>query len=130
MKFYVALFALVFTLGACSQAKQVSDAAGMDLTAELTSALSKATSLLGSVTDASSAESAAMDIESVNQDLDDIAADLESATPEVQKSVSETASAQIPGLQDLVDQAYAVPGVKPVLQPSVDAMMSKLTGLM
>ena len=103
----------------------VPDAAGVDLGNKLMGAFTDASSVLGSITDVSSAEQAAAGIDAVNAELDALSSEAENASPETKASLSEIATAQIPAVQELTDKAYAIPGVKPVVQPPVDSMLAK-----
>ena len=112
------------SMGCGGASKTVSDA-GMDLGTQLMGSFTDAGNILGSITDEASAQAATPKIEQVNADLDDLAAKAEEASPETKASLSEIATAQIPGLQELTDKAYAIPGVKPVVQPPLDSMFAK-----
>ena len=122
---------LAAALSGCSSANKAveeSGQSGLDLTQQLTSAFGNASNILGSITDAGSAEKAVPELNSLNADLDDLAKKAGDATPEVQSAMSDVVTSQIPGLDAITDKIYAIPGVKPVVKPSVDGLLAKFAG--
>ena len=103
--------------------------ASMDLGKQLSSSLSSAGTALGSITDVESAKVAVPQLESVNAKLDEISAGSANMSPTEKASLSEMAASQVPMLKSAMDQAYAIPGVKEVIQPPMDSMLAKLAGL-
>lgn len=122
---------LLGILGACSSSNKSQPMAGvssMDLGQELAQSFDEARSILDSINGPGDAENAVPQLESVNASLDHIGAAAFNASPEVRAGLSEIAMSQIPGLEAIADTAYSIPGVKPIVQSQVDAMLTKFAG--
>ena len=122
---------LIAALSGCSgadKAIQESGQGGLDLTQQLMGSFGDFGKILGSVTDVGSAEKAVPELNSLDASLDDLAKAAGDASPEVQSSLSDIATSQIPGLKEITDTAYAIPGVKPVVKPQVDGLLAKFAG--
>ncbi len=122
---------LVAALSGCSSANKAveeSGQGGLDLSQQLMGSFGDFSKILGSITDGGSAEKAVPQLNSLNVDLDDLAKAAGDASPEVQSSLSDIATSQIPGLSEITDKVYAIPGVKPVVKPQVDGLLAKFAG--
>jgi hypothetical protein len=127
------LILLVASLSGCASADKAvveSAAGGMDLSQQLMGYFGDFGKIMGSVKDTESAEQAIPQLDSLDANLDSLANSASAASPEVQNSLSEVATAQIPGLSAITDKVYAIPGVKPVVKPPVDRLLSKFTSFM
>ncbi len=126
----VALVSLLVALSGCGSTSSAlqSGSAGMDLGKKLMGSFGDAGKILGSITGSASAESAASQLDAVGVDLDKLAKEASKATPEAQANLSDMVASQIPGFTEITETAYAIPGVKPVVKPSVDSLLSKFAG--
>lgn len=126
----VAVTMMVVALSGCSSTNSAmqSGAAGMDLGKQLMGSFGDAGNILGSITGSDSAQSAVSQLDAVGVDLDQLAKTAADASPETKASLSDIVGSQIPGFKEITDKAYAIPGVKPVVKPSVDSLLSKFAG--
>ena len=127
----VLVMMLAAVLSGCSSANKAveeSGAGGLDLSQQLMGSFGDFSKILGSVTDTGSAEKAVPQLNSLSADLDDLAKAAGDASPEVQSGLSDIATSQIPGLSEITDKVYAIPGVKPVVKPPVDGLLTKFAG--
>jgi len=126
-----AILAIALLVG-CSSSKSGTPAdtveASTDLTTRLTESFSDANSALGSITDVESAQSAVPQLENVEANVDEISKSAASLPSGAGGSLSEIVAAQVPPLKEAMDQAYAIPGVKDVIQPSMDSLLAKYAG--
>ena len=124
----VASVALAAAALGCGGANETVPMGRGDLSAELLGSFTSLSGILGSIKDESSAQAALPRLEAANADLDRITQAASSASPETKAGLSQLAAAQIPQLRKLTDQACAIPGVKPVIQPPMDSMLAKFAG--
>lgn len=119
-------------LSGCSSSKgsAPSDAVGSatDLAGGLSKSFTDATSILGSITDVESAENAVSGLEGVEADVDEVAAAATNMPAGTTASLSDIVASQVPPLKVAMDTAYAIPGVKDVIQPSMDSLLAKYAG--
>lgn len=125
----ISLSALSIGCGKSGEAvpETVPDAAGMELGNQLMGAFTDAGSVLGSITDEASAQESVAGLDAINAELDALSTQANDASPETKAGLSEVATAQIPGFKELTEKAYAIPGVKPVVQPPLDSMLAKFS---
>lgn len=124
-----AMIILVAAVSGCSSSKQAVEMADQTgLSQQLMGSFGDAGKILGSISDSASAEEALPQLDAVNADLGDLAKLAGEASPEIQSGLSDVVIAQIPGLQQVIDTAYAIPGVESVLRPTVDSMLTKFAG--
>ena len=125
----VATLMLVVALSGCSSTSSLpGGSAGMELGKQLMGSFGDAGNILSSITGSDSAESAVSQLDAVGVDLDSLAKAAGDASPEAQASLSDMAASQIPGFKEITEKAYAIPGVEPVVKPSVDSLLSKFAG--
>lgn len=123
----VALVSLLVALSGCGSTSSAlkSGSTGMDLGKQLMGSFGDAGKILSSITGSDSAKSAVSQLDAVGVDLDKLSKDASKASPEAQASLSDMVAAQIPGFKEITETAYAIPGVEPVVKPSVDSLLSK-----
>ena len=134
MKFHTVRLMLVMILlvaaaTGCSSSKQaveMGDQTGLNQ--QLMGAFGDAGSILGSITDSASAEQALPQLDALNVNLDDLTTLAADASPAVQSGLSDVVVAQIPGLNKIIETAYAIPGVQSLLKPTLDTMLAKFAG--
>jgi len=124
--FILAVSAAVFSCSSSKGVKETSSMGGVDLEKELTQSIASATKALKGVKNADTAKSAITPLEVANANVDMISQAATNLSPEANISLSDVASSQIPPLKEAMDAAYAIPGVKDVLQPQLDSLMGKL----
>lgn len=129
------LVCLVFAaaiLSGCSSSKGSAPSAAVgsatDLAGSLTKSFADATSILGSISGVESAEKAVSGLEGVEAEVDEVAAAAANMPAETTASLSEIVASQVPPLKEAMDTAYAIPGVKDVIQPSMDSLLAKYAG--
>ena len=122
---FLAMIGLTSILIGCGGGSKAVPATDMDLGTQLMGSFTDVGSILGSITDEASAKEAAPKLEAIDTDLDELSKAAGETSPETKSSLSEIASAQIPGLKDLTDKVYAIPGAKPVVQPPLDSVLAK-----
>jgi len=125
---FVIMIVSVALLAGCGSSNQMLQAGGMDVGKELMGSFGSVGDILGSITDVASAEAAAPKLDVLNTDLDGIVSAASSLSPEGKLSISEMAASQIPPLKAAMDTAYAIPGVKDVIQPPMDSLLEKYAG--
>ena len=125
----VVLVVLAVAFSGCSSTGSLpGGSAGMELGKQLMGSFGDAGSILSSITDSGSAQSALSQLDAVGVDLDQLSKAAGDASPETQANLSEIAASQIPGFNEITEKVYAIPGVKPVVKPSVDSLISKFAG--
>ncbi len=124
-----ALVVVIVALSGCSSTSSLpGGSTGMELGKQLMGSFGDAGSILSSITDSGSAQSAISQLDAVGVDLDQLAKTAGDASPEAQAGLSDMVASQIPGFTEITEKAYAIPGVKPVVKPSVDSLLSKFAG--
>jgi hypothetical protein len=113
-----------------STAKSAANVASKAGLAEaLTASFGQLGSVLGSIVDVASGQAALPQLNKLNADVDDISKQAANLSSAEKKSLSDIVAAQLPPLKTALDKAYAVPGVRDVIQPSMDSLIAKYTKL-
>lgn len=97
-----------------------------DLNSQLLAYYSNVSAVLESVTDEGSAQAALPKLEAANANLAKLADAAESASPEAKAELNRLAASHREQLKALTDQVCADPGVKAVIQPSMDSILATL----
>lgn len=102
---------------------------GVDINAQLTSAIDGLTSTLGGITDAASAQAALPKLQETVTSVDGMSALLGKLSPEQRSMVAGLINAALPSLKELIAKVLAIPGVGDVLKPTADALLAKIEAL-
>ncbi|MBD3220393.1 hypothetical protein GF314_04050 [bacterium] len=106
------------------------DMSSLGLNSDLSGILGNLTGILGGITSLSDAQNALPDLNGLNADLGDLVGKAAQASPEQQQQLARTASEAMPRLEGLTDTVTSIPGVANLLKPTLDSIMSKVSGLM
>lgn len=102
---------------------------GVDINAQLTSAMDGLKSTLGGITDAASAQAALPKLQETMTAVDGMSALLGKLSPEQRSMVAGLINTALPSLKDLIAKVLAIPGVGDVLKPTADALLVKIETL-
>jgi hypothetical protein len=100
----------------------------MDVANQLSASFKDAGSALASIRDVESAKAAVPRLEEVNSDVDGITQAASGLPSGAASGLSDVVAAQVPLLKTAMDKAYAIPGVKDVIQPQMDSLLAKYAG--
>lgn len=102
---------------------------GMEAMPDLKSMLSSLTGSLDKVTDVESAKAALPELTSMDEKLGSLTSGLSAMPEALRGTMTESLNTMLPGFQSTIDKVIAIPGVKEVLQPIIDSVMSKVKTL-
>ncbi len=106
-----------------------SGVSGLNTVSQVTNSLSSLTGTLKSVTNPDTALLALPELQQIDGDLGGVVDQVKSLSPSVQNNISGVVQQSLPSVNSLVDQAVGVEGAGTILRPTLDAITSKLTGL-
>jgi hypothetical protein len=101
----------------------------IDIGALATSAIIGLRSSLETITDEATARSSAPKLASSVAEFEQLAGLTNQLSPEARRTLADAIVASRPSLDQLLDKALAIPGVGPVINPTVDSLRSKLDTL-
>jgi hypothetical protein len=103
--------------------------AAQDLATSYSEVFSALGTSLASITDAPSAQAALPGLEQASRNLDGLGPLVSGLPVAAQDQVKRSLETSKTNLQTQIDRVLAIPGVREILQPILDAIMSKLTAL-
>ena len=117
---------LTTSCGSSKTAKTAADVASKTgLTDLLSKSLGSLGTILGSITNVASAQSALPQLNKLNADVADIEKQAADLPPDARKNLTDIVAAQLPPVKSALDKAYAVPGVRDVIQPPMESLLAK-----
>ncbi len=97
-----------------------------DTTAQLTGLFDEYRAALSDVTDEASAKAAVPSIMGFNEKLGGMTFGLESLPEVARTGIADKVKGLVEPIQAMIDKLYAIPGVKPILEPVIANMLDKL----
>ena len=88
-----------------------------------------ATDALSGITDVASAEAAVPALQGIGENLGGLTSQLEKIPESARGPLTSIVSSGVSALQPIVETAYAIPGVGPILEPIVNPIMETLQGI-
>lgn len=102
---------------------------GIDLGAQLTTAVSSLRSSLEGIKDEASAQAAVPAIATSKDEINRVTGLISQLSPELRKSLASAVASVKPALEQMFAKALAIPGVGAVIKPAVDSVRAELDTL-
>ena len=102
---------------------------GLDIGKQAIDSVSSLRTTLGSITDAASAQAALPKLREVTAQVDRVSGMVAQLSREQRKVLTGLVNPLMPTINQLFDQALAIPGVAEILKPAIDALRAKLAVL-
>lgn len=99
----------------------------IDVSGELSNVVDSTTEAMTNITDMESAQAAIPQLNAATTKLDQLSGLYQNLPDSAKSVVSSTAGGKISNIQGMVEKISTIPGIGPVLQPTTDALMDKLT---